>query len=480
MINSNMISCLIRFATFLGCLALPVFAGEAPSTLRCAPVFGDHAILQQQMEIPVWGQARPEAVVSVKLGDQSQQTRAAADGTWRLKLPAMTATPLPSPDAAPDGIAMEVLSRHPDGDETLRFQHILIGEVWLCSGQSNIAGKVKHNSTGKGGGDHLAQASIPTIRQFRSDIGWSLAIPGDVLEFTRVGFCFARELQRELKVPVGLLSASVGGTSIESWIRTEAPLDPSIANQPGGNYLRHIQPLVGCAMRGALWYQGEANLKDGFGYLSKIKNLIEGWRSVWQQGDYPFLIVQLASIGESVPGDAAMGENRARIREAQLQVLRQIPHTGLAAAIDTGALKEHPPNKYETSFRLAQWALHHQYGRQDIVPSGPIFRDAKVEGGSVRVRFDNAKGLMIANKLDYEMPVAAPDAKLPWLSIQSKDGSWHWADARIAGTDLLVSSPEVAEPVAVRYAWVNRPLGPYLYNAAGLPAFPFSTEPWQP
>ncbi len=125
MINSIMTSCLIRSATFLACLALPVFAGEGQGTLRCAPVFGDHAILQQQMQIPVWGQAHPEAVVRVKLGDQSQETRAAADGTWRLKMPAMTATPLPSPDAEPDGIAMEVLARHPDGDETLRFQHIL-------------------------------------------------------------------------------------------------------------------------------------------------------------------------------------------------------------------------------------------------------------------------------------------------------------------------------------------------------------------
>jgi len=455
-------------ATLLPTALLPSAEAEKPAIELGAP-FSDSAILQRGMPVPVWGWSTPGDKITVAFAGQKKTTEAGKDGKWMTKLDPLEAS------AEPREMTITLGS-----GKSRTLKDILIGEVWLCSGQSNIAGKVKHNSTGKGGGDNLAQARILTIRQFRSDIGWRLAMPGDVLEFTRVGFCFARELQRELKVPVGLLSASVGGTSIESWIHTDAPLDPAVAHQPGGNYLKHIQPLVGCAMRGALWYQGEANLKDGFGYLSKLKNLIEGWRSVWQQGDYPFLVVQLASIGESVPGDAAMGENRAHIREAQLQVLRQIPHTGLAAAIDTGALKEHPPNKFETSFRLAQWALHHQYGRQNIVPSGPLYRDSKVEGGAVRVRFDNANGLMIANKLDYEMPVAAPGAKLPWLSIQSKDGSWHWADARIAGTDLLVSSPEVAEPVAVRYAWVNRPLGPYLYNAAGLPAFPFSTEPWQP
>ena len=243
------------------------------------------------------------------------------------------------------------------------------------------------------------------------------------------------------------------------------------------NATANISPF---AIRGAVWYQGEANIKDGYGYFAKLKSLIEGWRDDWQQGDFAFLVVQLASIGESKAENPAMDENRARIREAQLHVLREIPNTGVAAAIDTGGPKEHPPNKFETSFRLAQWALHHLYGRKEIVPSGPIYRDSKVEGRVARVRFDNANGLMIANKQDYQMPVAAPDAKLPWLSLQAKDGSWHWADARIAGTDLLVSSSEVAEPVAVRYAWVNRPLGPYLYNAAGLPAFPFTTESWQP
>ena len=464
----------LPFALLLLCARF----AEAATHLSCAPVFGDHAILQQGMDIPVRGKALPESVVRVKLGDQvSNEGKADANGDWVVTLPAMKATPLGALDATPAGLIMEISARHPQGDESLRFEDILIGEVWLCSGQSNIAGRVRHNSTGKGREDNLAKVNLPALREFEAGLGgWHPAVPPDVAQFSRVGLCFARELQRELKVPVGLLSASVGGTRIESWIKTDQPLDPQIQHQPGALYLKHIQPLIGTALRGAVWYQGEGNVKEGFAYLPLLTSLIEGWRGDWGQGDFPFLIVQLASIGESKAENPAMVENRAHIREAQREALRRIPNTGLACAIDTGGPKEHPPNKFETSFRLAQWALHHQYGRKDIVPSGPLFREVAVEGGAMRIRFDYADGLMIANKADYEMPVPSPDAPLPWLSIQAKAGSWHWAGAKIDGKDLLVSSKEVAEPVAVRYAWVNRPLGPYLYNAAGLPAFPFTTE----
>lgn len=470
-------------------LALPftlllLFArfAEAATNLSCAPVFGDHAILQQGMNIPVKGKARPESVVRVKLGDQvSHECVADANGDWNVSLPPMKATPLGALDAAPAGLVMEISARHPQGDESLRFQDVLIGEVWLCSGQSNIAGRVRNNPTGKGKADNLLQVNLPALREFEAARGgWHPAGPPDVAQFSRVGLCFARELQRELKVPVGILSASVGGTRIESWIKTDQPLDPQIKHQAGGLYLQFIKPLAGTAMRGAVWYQGEGNVKEGYDYLTLLRSLIDGWRGDWKQGDFPFLIVQLASIGESKAENPAMEENRAHIREAQREAFRQIPNTGLACAIDTGGPKEHPPNKFETAFRLAQWALHHQYGRKDIVPSGPIFREAAVEGGAMRIRFDHADGLMIANKADYEMPVGAPAAALPWLSIQAKDGSWHWAGVEIDGKDLVVSSKEVTEPVAVRYAWVNRPIGPYLYNAAGLPMFPFTTEEWKP
>ena len=150
---------------------------------------------------------------------------------------------------------------------------------------------------------------------------------------------------------------------------------------------------------------------------------------------------------------------------------------GVAVAIDIGEKKEHPKNKYDVGLRLARWALHNDYGKEDVVPSGPLYKSHEVEGSAIRVKFEYAQsGLMLANKGGYEPPVPTPDAAMPWLSIQARDGTWHWAEGRIDGSDLIVSSKEVAEPVAVRYAYTQFPVGANLYNKDGLPASPFSTS----
>jgi sialate O-acetylesterase len=243
----------------------------------------------------------------------------------------------------------------------------------------------------------------------------------------------------------------------------------------GGLYRERIVPLIGYGMRGILWYQGEANASEDQSYYLKMQSLIGDWRSSWKQGDLPFYFVQLAGIGKPAEGDPAMGDGRARIREAQRRALA-IKNTGMAVAVDIGADREHPANKVEVGERLAHWALHNDYGHKTIVPSGPLFKGYKIEGNSIRISFDHAQGMMIAEKKNYIPPVPAAGKELPWLSIQQRDGSWHWASGRIDGRDLLVNSVEVKEPVAVRYAYTNRPLGPYLYNAAGLPASPFTTE----
>jgi len=148
----------------------------------------------------------------------------------------------------------------------------------------------------------------------------------------------------------------------------------------------------------------------------------------------------------------------------------------MAVAVDIGADKEHPANKVEVGIRLAHWALHHEYGQEEIVPSGPLYKGYKIEGDSIRISFDHAQGLMTATKTDYCPPIPVVGEKIPWLSIQDEDGEWHWADGEIEGADLIVSSNDVTKPVAVRYGFTNRPLGVYLYNAAGLPASPFTTE----
>jgi len=447
---------------------------------QCPPVFGSHAVFQQGIPVPVWGRSLPGATVTVNFGRQTKTTVAGEDGRWRVALDPMPADKLVALDKAPKGRSLVIVTELGGKKASKSFTDILIGEVWLCSGQSNMAGAVKHNRANQDPNDDLMKSNLPAIRHTRANGEWILATAPSVAYFTRGGFCFARKVQREIKTPVGLINASTGGSRVESWMRVppaELPEDGAAKKEVsyGGRYREHIAPLVGYGMRGALWYQGEANAGEGQSYFLKMKSLINDWRSMWKLGDFPFYYVQLAGIGRSPTDKPAMGDGRARIREAQRRAL-SIRNTGMAVAVDIGADREHPANKVEVGVRLAHWALHNDYGRKDILPSGPLYKGFKIEGGAVRIFFDHAEGLMTATKTDYIPPVPAPGAKIPWLSIQSRDGVWHWADGRIEGSDLVVSCKEVTQPVAVRYAYTNRPLGIYLYNAAGLPASPFTTE----
>jgi sialate O-acetylesterase len=345
----------------------------AASSLRCAPVISDHAILQQGFPIHLWGWAEQGARVTVELGEDKQSTTATDAGEWSVNLTSMPADKLDDLAKAPEGRSLIITSDKGGKTEKLTFKHILIGEVWLCSGQSNMAGKVKNNFAAQNPNDNLSKLNLPAIRQYHHDLGWTSATPGPVLEFTRVGLSFARRLQQELKVPVGILSASVGGTPIESWIRPgDITLSPNQTFRPGNDYLQYIVPLISTAMRGTLWYQGEGNAADGLAYFPKLETLIKGWREEWKQPEMPFLVVQLAGIGTDEPKEPAMAEGRAHIRQAQFQILDKIPHTGLATAIDIGGPREHPANKNDIGLRLAHWALHHQYGLKQITPCGPL------------------------------------------------------------------------------------------------------------
>ena len=445
---------------------------------RCPGVFGDHAVLQQGIPVPVWGTSLPKAKVTVSFGGQAKTTVADDAGGWRVSLDPMKADKLGPLHEVPQGKPLTLVTELDGNKARKEFKDILIGEVWLCSGQSNMAGKVRHNHANQDPDDNLLESNFPAIRHISLPDGWRSAVPGSVGEFTRVGFCFARRVQREIKVPVGLVNACRGGSRIESWMRIPpkgvAGGEKKVAY--GGLYRERIVPLIGYGMRGILWYQGEANASEGHSYFLKMESMIGDWRASWKLGDFPFYFVQLAGIGKSPADKPAMGDGRARIREAQRRALG-IKNTGMAVAVDIGADREHPPNKVEVGERLAHWALHHDYDQKKILPSGPLYRSSKIEGNTVRICFDHAQGLMLANKADYSAPVPTPGAKIPWLSIQAKGGAWHWAVGKLDGEELVVSSPEVGSPVGVRYAYTNRPLGPYLYNTAGLPASPFTTEP---
>ena len=429
--------------------------------IRMGAPFGDNAVLQQKIQLPVWGTALPNANVTVAFDTQVKATVADAKGLWRVVLDPIIAVRMSSVNEAPKGRKMIVTCEQEGQKAVKEINNLLVGDVWLCSGQSNMAGKMGRLATGK--------ADYPALRQLIApQTGpWLVCTPETAPGFKKVCFYFARRLQSDALVPVGIINAAVGGSRIETWLN-QKPFET------GGNYVKHIEPLVGYGMRGVIWYQGESNEKDKREYLPKLTSLITGWRAAWHQGAFPVYYVQLPGIGTSAPDNPAGGDGRAEIRQACVEALA-IPNTGLAVTIDIGALKEHPPNKLDTGVRLAHLALHHSYGFKEI-PISPLYKSHQIEGSAIRVTFDHARqGLMVALKEGVLPPKPTPDAKLQWLSLQAKDGSWHWADGKIDGSDLIVSCKEVKEPAAVRYGYTQHPCGNLLYNTDGLPASPFST-----
>jgi sialate O-acetylesterase len=444
----------------------PTQPAQPPLTLeaRCAHPFGDHAVLQQGMPVPVWGWTLPGAKVEVTFERQTRTTTAGADGTWRVTLDPLTTDKLKSVNEAPVGHKLTITTALNGRKATKVFSDILVGEVWLCSGQSNMEGKFGRAAYPPGS---QKEANYPGLRNLTTE--WTVCTPQTVGGYYRIAVSFAREIQREILEPVGLLSAAWAGTSIEGWFHDYPPAVKYKC------YAVKIQPLVGYAMRGALWYQGESNVKDGQNYLPKMKRLIDGWRQVWHEGDFPFYFVQLSPIYQSPTDQPAGGDGRAAIRQAQFEALA-ITNTGMVVTMDIGSVKEHPLNKHDVGLRLARWALYRDYGRKDIVPSGPLYKSCRIEGSTIRIRFDYAEhGLMLAKKDGYNPPTPTPGAAMPWLSIKAKDGTWHWAEGRIEGSELVVSSKDVKEPVAVRYAYTNHPAGCNLYNKDGLPSAPFTT-----
>jgi sialate O-acetylesterase len=445
--------------------------------------YSDHAVLQQKIALPVWGTSCfPSTKVTVSFNGQTKHAVSDPNGGWKLSLDPMVADKLSSPNESPEGREMVITFEKHGEKAVTTLKDLLLGEVWLCAGQSNMAGKMKTGTGSHFPANSIAMADYPAFRQLVSpnEGKWLVCSPNTAPEFKKVCFFFGRRIHNEILVPVGVINAAVGGSKIETWLNQQP-------YETGGNYTNIIEPLIHYGMRGVIWYQGESNSQNGQGdgYLPMLTSLIKGWRQVWDQSDSPqkdgpranfsFYYVQLPGIGESDKGKPEMGDGRAAIRHAFSEALK-IENTGMAVCHDIGAKGEHPPNKYDTGIRLSQLALHHDYSRKDLIPFGPLYKSHKIEGKAVRILFDGAEGLMVATKEGFPPAKPTPDAKLAWLSLQSKDGIWHWADGKIDGSELIVSSPEVSDPVAVRYAYTNNPNGPLLYNRDGLPAAPFATD----
>ena len=489
------------------------FATVAFADVRLPALFSDHLVLQAGVAVPGWGWAAAGERVTVTFGLQNQSATAGVDGAWTVKL-----TPLPA------GAAGRLVVQ---GQNRIELEDVLVGEVWLGSGQSNMAMTVNRAQNFEA---EQPAANFPQIRMFKEESGpaataqatgkgrWLVCTPENVGGFSAALYFFGREVHRTLNVPVGLINSSVGGTPIESWIAPEtqkaAPElkgfftdvvkeSPAVteavqkkyetdlarweaaqkkaraekqkaAKRPqnpadvaarkgnvGGLFNGKIAPLVPYAMRGMLWYQGEANstpVKATY-YAAQLKLLITDWRARWG-AEVPFAWVQLPNFG-------GPGRDWPVVREAMLQTLA-LPRTGMAITIDIGEEKDiHPKNKQEVGHRLALWALGTVYGRKVAATSGPLPAGHDVRGGEIVVRFTHAEGGLGAKS-------GAPTGFL----IAGEDRQWKPALARLEGDRVVVASAEVPHPLAVRYAWENFPTC-NLVNGAGLPASPFRTDAWK-
>jgi len=471
--------------SFLLRVGLAFFAVSSigSAAVKLPSILGSHMVLQQGEPVPVWGWADPGEEVTVTFHDAKVSAKAGKDGKWQVHLPASKANP--------KGTDLVV-----KGSNEIKLEDVLVGEVWLCSGQSNMEWTVSRSANAK---EEIANGKHPLIRHVKvprklsltpqDDVqtgGWQVCSPSTVANFTAVGYYFARHLHKEIKVPIGLIGSNWGGTRIEPWTPAEGfkavpalkashadKLDQFAQGKPGRGTPTHmhnamISPLLPYAIKGAIWYQGESNNGEGMLYHEKMKALIAGWRSVWNKPDLPFYFVQLAPFNyrnkdpKALPG----------IWQAQLETLK-VPHTGMAVTTDITTVNNiHPPNKQDVGKRLALWALAKDYGKDKLVYSGPLFDKADHSDGgkgSITVHFKKLGGRHIGLK--------TTDEKNPThFEVAGKDGAWHPAETFIVyGDHIVAKSKMVKEPVHVRFGWDHKAI-PNLFNRAGLPASPFTSQ----
>ena len=479
--------------------------------VRLPSVIGDNMVLQQQTAAPIWGWADPGEKITVEGNwTRAGKKKAVADqnGQWQVNIRTPKA-------GGPYTLTIA-------GDNTIELTNVLVGEVWVCSGQSNMEWSVSRANNPE---KEIAAATYPNIRLFHvakkvaevpqedCNADWKECSSETIPGFSAVAYFFGRELHSELDVPIGLIETCWGGTPAEAWTRKEAleanedahpilerhekmlqeypkamedyqqqvedwkkkaeqakaegkkeprkprkPRGPDHPHSPSGLYNGMIAPLIPYAIQGAIWYQGESNASRAYQYRTLFPAMITNWRDDWDQGAFPFYYVQIA------PYKYGQEDVCAELREAQMMTL-SLKNTGMAVTMDIGNPKDiHPKNKQDVGKRLALWALAKDYGKKDIVYSGPIYDSMKIEGNKIRLKFDHVDGGL----------KAGPDG-LANFTIAGADQNFVPAQAKIDGNTLLVFSPEVSEPVAVRYCWDNTSEGT-LFNKAGLPASSFRTD----
>jgi sialate O-acetylesterase len=491
------------------CLAASAFADVTLHAL-----FSDNAVLQQQMKVPIWGTAAVDEKVTVQFQKQTVAT-SATNGEWKVVLKPLRA-----------GGPFSLVAR---GANTITRTNILVGEVWVCSGQSNMQWPLSSSENPQAAVTNAADPMLRliTVPNTHADMpqrdvkaSWVGCAPDTARGFSAVAYFFGRDLRTARKVPVGLIHSSWGGSPAETWTprsyfesdpvlkpiiqeydrvvqsypqrlteykQAEAELlkkheeavakakaegkqapqpprppgDPAMnAHRPAALYNAMIASLQPFAIRGAIWYQGESNAGDAWRYRTLFPTMIRAWRETWGQGDFPFLFVQLAPCGSPAEGVSRWAE----LREAQLFTSQTVPKTAMAVITDAGDCADiHPKRKEPVGARLALAARTVAHGER-IVSSGPVYQSAKIEGDHVTLTFQNAGGGLVAM-----------DGELKGFIIAGSDQRFVPAKAEIKGNTVVVSSPDVKQPEAVRYGWADCP-SVNLFNKEGLPATPFRTD----
>lgn len=449
----------------------------ASAAIRLPAVIGSNMVLQRQSEAALWGKANANAKVTVltSWNKKTYTAKADANGSWKVKVQTPAA-------GGPYEITIS------DGTP-VRLENILIGEVWLCSGQSNMEMPVKgfKNQPILHSADILMEADNPQIRlfnvprktsrtpQFTCNASWQVSNAESAAGFSAVGYQFAKMLQEKLKVPVGIIETTWGGTVIEAWMDEQA-LQPFAAEikipaadvqKPDRNdatalYNGMVTPLTGYGIKGMLWYQGEANRTRPAQYRKLMPAMVKSWRTTWDCGEWPFYYVQIAPFAyDNDKGEAGL------LREAQLKAMQEIPNAGMAVSMDVGTENNiHPPDKTIIAKRLLYWALAKTYGYKGIPCEGPVYKSMTVSVDTVKLTFDHA-----ANGL------ATFGKPLSDFEVAGEDKVFHPAKAWITGSGIYVKSAEVKNPVAVRYAFGAWLVGT-LFNTEGLPASSFRTDEW--
>lgn len=484
-------------------LLLLIFNINAFAEVKLPALFTNNMVLQQKSEIAIWGWSDPgeQVEISGSWNKKVVKVKADSEGNWKTVIPTTRA-------GGPYVLTVKAAN-------TIRLENVLLGEVWLCSGQSNMNFPM-HKVPGNWRNgvlnyeEEIAKADYPNIRLFAvpqrvsghvqkdTEGEWEVCSPETVADFSAVAYYFAREITKETGFPVGLIHSSWGGTPAEAWTKKEVleadpdfhpilerynkvmqeyakemsryqtefahassppaePENPQNNKSPTVLYNAMIAPLVPYTVKGVIWYQGESNAERAYQYRKLLPAMINSWRQDWNK-ELPFYFVQIAPH---------KGQN-PEIREAQFLTYQTVPRTGMVVITDHGDASDiHPRNKKVVGERLALWALAKDYGKKKIVYSGPLYKSMQQEGNKIRVSFDHIEGgLRIKEGED-----------LTGFAIAGADQQFYPAKAEIEGKTIIVWSEKVNDPVAVRFGWENVPEAS-LFNAAGLPASPFRTDSW--